>query len=97
MTRKRSSTVRKRLEGDFPEDMGYGLTTIIWQDSNLIAFGHTGFVPGYRSAMQYLPEFNYSVALQINSDDLPEDLGLSDCLNRINKIIIEYIKAHFSN
>lgn len=46
-----------------------GLGVFIQKDTPLgITYGHSGWIPGYRSNVQYYPEYNLSVAFQINTD-----------------------------
>ena len=46
-----------------------GLGVFIQEDTPLgITYGHSGWIPGYRSNVQYYPEYNLSVAFQINTD-----------------------------
>lgn len=47
---------------------GYGLGTQIFATSYGIAYGHTGFMPGFLSLMAYLPDYDIAVALQVNTD-----------------------------
>jgi len=48
----------------------YGLGTAIYATPWGVAYGHTGYMPGYRSAMLYLPRYDLGVALQTNTDYL---------------------------
>ena len=43
----------------------YGLGLIIRKTSQGLAYGHSGFMPGYRSEMYYYPERQMAAALQI--------------------------------
>jgi len=61
---------------DIPEASGYGMATIIWDLEGLLAYGHTGFVPGYRSVVLWLPDQELALAMQINTDRLPEGVTL---------------------
>jgi len=51
-----------------PEAFDYGLGVMAWKTPNGIAYGHSGFAPGYQSIMQYFPKTGYSLAFQINTD-----------------------------
>ncbi|MCK4890109.1 MAG: beta-lactamase family protein [Candidatus Aminicenantes bacterium] len=73
---------------DIKGALSYGMATIIWKDEFGISYGHTGFFPGYVSIMQYYPEHDISVAIQINTDTLPEGM----VLNNITKNFIKIIK-----
>jgi D-alanyl-D-alanine carboxypeptidase len=47
----------------------YGLAVIMMELPAGTAWGHSGFMPGYRTEMYYFPEGGFAVALQINSSD----------------------------
>jgi D-alanyl-D-alanine carboxypeptidase len=47
----------------------YGLGVIMMELSSGTAWGHSGFMPGYRTEAYYLPEYGFAVALQINTSD----------------------------
>jgi D-alanyl-D-alanine carboxypeptidase len=48
-------------------DVRYGLGVIIWQTPAGLAYGHSGFFPGYLTEMRYFPEHRFAVALQVNT------------------------------
>ncbi|MBX2970445.1 MAG: beta-lactamase family protein [Cyclobacteriaceae bacterium] len=55
----------------------YGLGVIIRQTPQGLAFGHSGFFPGYLTEMIYFPEHNMCMALQTNTSDVKNiKLGL---------------------
>ena len=33
------------------------------------AWGHSGFMPGYRTEAYYFPEYGFALALQVNTSD----------------------------
>lgn len=74
---------------------GYGLGTEIFATSYGIAYGHTGFMPGYLSLMAYLPDYDLSVALQVNTDpyaaSVKERFSVFDLLE---VVLPHYIKRH---
>jgi D-alanyl-D-alanine carboxypeptidase len=45
----------------------YGLGVIMLELPAGTAWGHSGFMPGYRTEMYYFPEHRFAVALEINS------------------------------
>lgn len=49
----------------------YGLGTGIFPaaDGLPLAYGHDGYIPGYRSSMRYYPAAGMAVALQVNTED----------------------------
>ncbi len=65
----------------------YGLGTIMMELPSGTAWGHSGFMPGYRTEAYYFPEHALAVALQVNTSDgraLPESpLRILDGLARI--------------
>lgn len=50
-------------------DTKYGLGVIIRQTPQGIAYGHSGFFPGYLTELFYFPDRKLSIALQSNSSD----------------------------
>lgn len=50
-------------------ETGYGFATFVWKNDETVSYGHTGMMPGYLTAMVYFPDGDYSIALQINSDN----------------------------
>ncbi len=55
-------------------DTKYGLGVIIRPTPAGLAYGHSGFFPGYMTDMMYFPEHKISVAVQVNSS-VPQNLG----------------------
>jgi len=47
----------------------YGLGVIMMELPSGTAWGHSGFMPGYRTEAYYFPDFSLGVALQINASD----------------------------
>src|SRR5690606_7074584 len=47
----------------------YGLGVIIRDTPLGIAYGHSGFFPGYLTEMRYFPDLGISVAVQVNTSD----------------------------
>ncbi len=52
----------------------YGLGVIIRQTRAGLAYGHSGFFPGYLTDVMYFPEHKIAVAVQVNSS-VPQNLG----------------------
>lgn len=52
----------------------YGLGVIIRPTRAGLAYGHSGFFPGYMTDMMYFPDKKISVAVQVNSS-VPQNLG----------------------
>ena len=55
-------------------DVKYGLGVIIRPTQAGLAYGHSGFFPGYMTDMMYFPEQKIAVAVQVNTS-VPQDLG----------------------
>jgi D-alanyl-D-alanine carboxypeptidase len=53
-----------------PENAGYGLGCIIGETGGVKFYGHSGFVPGYLTIVEYVPSFDLALAMQVNSDAL---------------------------
>jgi D-alanyl-D-alanine carboxypeptidase len=53
-----------------PDQASYGLGCMVGETDGVRFQGHSGFVPGYLTIMQYLPEKELSVAMQVNTDSL---------------------------
>ncbi len=84
-----TALIRKPVPFDaLGKSVFYGIGTIIWKGPEAVSYGHTGFFPGYRSIMQYVPEYDISLAMQINTDKLPEGMSLHSYLNSFKAILI---------
>lgn len=77
---------------------GYGLGTEIFATSHGVAYGHTGFMPGFLSLMAYLPEYEMAVALQVNTDPysslVKERFSVFDLLEVVLPYYIKKNKAY---
>ncbi len=73
---------------DLSDNALYGFATIIWKNMFGISYGHTGFFPGYVSIMQYYPDCDISLAMQINSDKLPEGKTIYMLLGYIAEVLL---------
>jgi len=60
------------------EGISCGMGSFIYTTELGIAYGHTGFVPGFNSIFAYFPEQEVAVALQINCDYAKAKVGLMD-------------------
>lgn len=58
------------LPTTLPANAMYGLGCIIGETNGLDWYGHTGFVPGYITIMEYIPALDLSMAMQVNTDSL---------------------------
>lgn len=50
-------------------EASYGLGVIMMQLSHGTAWGHSGFMPGYRTEAYYFPDHGFAIAVQINTTD----------------------------
>ena len=72
------------------EDARYGLGSFIAATDGVTYYGHTGFVPGYITYVQYLPDYNISLALQVNDDSSHENFSLKKYFNTIKKVVLNH-------
>lgn len=70
------------------ENAAYGLGCIMGETDGIKHLGHTGFVPGYITIVQFIPKYDLSIAFQFNSDKLHGDLSKL-IFNKLKNIIIE--------
>ena len=69
-------------------DVKYGLGVIIRSTSMGVAYGHSGFFPGYMTEMMYFPGQNMCVAIQTNSSDFKNlRIPLLKCLMEIASVV----------
>ncbi|MCK5056437.1 MAG: beta-lactamase family protein [Candidatus Aminicenantes bacterium] len=75
------------------EGFDYGLGVFIWNSDFGISYGHSGFVPGYNSVMEYVSGHKFSAALQFNCDNVSEVLKKSSHDNTAEfiKIVIKFL------
>ena len=88
----KNSTKLISTPGDQPAklaDQGqYGMGAIIWTKDTPLKIGHSGFMPGYISIMQYIPEYDLALAIQINTDESPKGESLHALLDRMLKLAV---------
>jgi D-alanyl-D-alanine carboxypeptidase len=72
------ASLMKELLAGVPARLGpetqYGLGVIIRPTPLGMAYGHSGFFPGYLTEMMYFPEHKFSVAVQVNTS-VPRSTG----------------------
>ena len=57
-------TEKEKSSGNY-----YGLGVFVEnQPSGIVTYGHGGWFPGYRSEMHYLPDHDFSIAVQLNTE-----------------------------
>jgi D-alanyl-D-alanine carboxypeptidase len=78
-----------------PATSGYGLGLEVYQTTDGVTYGHRGIMPGYLSIMEYVPQYKFSAALQINCDQFSGKLNTkktrNDYLATLKPIIIKYL------
>ncbi len=72
------------------EDAGYGLGSFIAETDGVTWYGHTGFSPGYITYLQYLPDYDIALALQVNDDSSHENFSLKEYFNTVKKLVLNH-------
>lgn len=78
---------------DLYENAGYGLGAFVGETNSTKYYGHTGFVPGYVTVMQYVPDFDIAIALQINTDDFKGKKHKMNYCNLLKNIVLKVYSA----
>jgi D-alanyl-D-alanine carboxypeptidase len=68
-------------------DAKYGLGVIIRPTRSGLAYGHSGFFPGYMTEMMYFPEHKIAVAVQVNTSVF-QNLG-----KPLGRVLVEMYEA----
>lgn len=80
------------LQTGQPAEEGYGFANQIYRTKYGLVHGHSGIMPGYLSIMEYLPEYGFSIALQINADPysgkLKQGYSLRNYLDVLKPLIV---------
>ncbi|WP_421920894.1 serine hydrolase domain-containing protein [Marinifilum sp.] len=63
----------------------YGMGSFIFKTKHGKAYGHTGFVPGFRSIFLYFPDLKIAVAFQTNCDTYKGKMTLLHCVEEMLK------------
>jgi len=72
------------------EDAKYGLGSFIAESDGITYYGHTGFMPGYITYVQYLPGYNLALAFQVNDDSSHDNFSLKAYFNTIRKVVLNH-------
>lgn len=72
------------------EDAKYGLGSFIAESDGITFYGHTGFIPGYITYVQYLPGYNIAFAFQVNDDSSHDNFSLKKYFNTIKKVVLNH-------
>lgn len=75
-----------------PENAKYGLGCFIGETNGILYYGHTGFMPGYITYLQYLPDYDIAIALQYNTDSFSQNFSMVRFFNAIKKDVLELYK-----
>ncbi|MEM6803668.1 MAG: serine hydrolase domain-containing protein [Bacteroidota bacterium] len=67
----------------------YGMGAFIYDTKVGLAYGHSGFMPGFNSLVMYFPEKKIAAAIQINCDYASRKMGL----NSYMEILMERVFA----
>ncbi|WP_299226620.1 serine hydrolase [uncultured Psychroserpens sp.] len=77
---------------------GYSLGTEVFETRYGTAYGHTGFMPGYSTFMAHFPDYDTSIAFQINIDPYSKQLKKSasvfELIDEILPLILKTNKVH---
>jgi len=74
------------------ENAKYGLGCFIGETNGVKFYGHTGFVPGYITYVQYIPKYDIAFAFQFNDDSSHENFSMKSFFNSIKNEVIENYK-----
>jgi D-alanyl-D-alanine carboxypeptidase len=72
-----------------PEGAGYGLGCFIGKTNGRLYYGHSGFMPGYITIVQYIPEYGISIAFQFNTDGPERGFSPDRFFNVLKKVVLE--------
>lgn len=76
-----------------PDGAKYGMGTFVWETDYGKSYGHSGFMPGYMALMEYLPEYGFSIAIQLNTDQGIKK-SLYNYLDVFREKVIDYLKEY---
>lgn len=74
------------------ENAKYGLGCFIGETDGIRYYGHTGFVPGYLTYIQYIPSLDIAIAFQFNNDSSHENFSMKSYFNIIKNTLIKDYK-----
>lgn len=88
-----SDLALKRIQNYSPEDfkdgktMVYSMGSFVFNTPYGIAYGHSGFMPGFNSIFMYYPELKIGAAIQSNCDYVESKIRLHDLMNQLIGIV----------
>jgi D-alanyl-D-alanine carboxypeptidase len=71
------------------ENAGYGFGSFVGITDGITYYGHTGFVPGYITYVQYLPDSGTAIAFQFNCDNPHRSASIDNFFNSLKRIALE--------
>ncbi len=83
-------TTSVKFETQLFERAKYGLGCIIGETNGVTYFGHTGFVPGFLTFLQYIPEYRFAVAIQVNTDNRITGNHVKVFMNKVKTSVRQY-------
>ncbi len=73
---------------DLNGEGSYGHGCMLWVLDRIVSYGHTGFMPGFLSVVEWLPGYATALALQINTDCLPDNITPNRLLLLMRRIVL---------
>lgn len=70
------------------ENAGYGFGSFVGSTDGITYFGHTGFVPGYITYVQYMPDSGIAIAFQFNCDNPHRGASIDNFFNSLKRIVL---------
>ena len=61
----------------------YGMGSFIYETKHGIAFGHSGFMPGFNSLFIYYPDLEVAAAIQTNCDYASANLNMNELMDNL--------------
>lgn len=76
-----------------PSETGYGLGVFVRNSTWGKAYGHSGIFPGYQTVLEYYPDLDCSMALQVNADGFSDrlDRSMSEYLDALMPVVAEFL------
>lgn len=87
---KKSMLTPTSLKTDLFGNAGYGFGAFIGKTNNITYYGHTGFVPGFSTVMEYIPDYKISISMQFNIDYSKKKKHKIQYFDELKRIILNY-------
>lgn len=75
---KRVTQVTSTGKNVYQEKHSYGMGSFVYTTKHGVAYGHSGFMPGYNSIMLFFPKKKLALALQANCDYASANMKLTE-------------------